>query len=62
MVLCLLPGRLLPFTEANVWEEIAKAGIKVIIQPGVGCDLTIEAADKYGLDHDLHWKVRHFRH
>ena len=43
-----------PFAD-NV-EEIAKAGIKAIIQPGgsVRDQESIEAADKYGLTIDFH--------
>lgn len=50
-----------PFAD-NV-EEIAKAGIKAIIQPGGSvCDQeSIEAADKYGLTM-VFTGVRHFRH
>ena len=50
-----------PFAD-NV-EEIAKAGIKAIIQPGgsVRDQESIEAADKYGFDYGL-TGVRHFRH
>ena len=44
-------------------EEIAKAGIKAIIQPGgsVRDQESIEAADKYGLTM-IFTGVRHFRH
>ncbi|RSK16314.1 Bifunctional purine biosynthesis protein PurH [Streptococcus oralis] len=44
-------------------EEIAKAGIKAIIQPGgsVRDQESIEAADKYGLTM-VFTGVRHFRH
>ena len=50
-----------PFAD-NV-EEIAKAGIKAIIQPGgsVRDQESIEAADKYGLTM-IFTGVRHFRH
>jgi len=50
-----------PFAD-NV-EEIAKAGIKAIIQPGgsVRDQESIEAADKYGLTM-VFTGVRHFRH
>ena len=44
-------------------EEIAKAGIKAIIQPGgsVRDQESIEAADKHGLTM-IFTGVRHFRH
>ena len=44
-------------------EEIAKAGIKAIIQPGgsVRDQESVEAADKYGLAM-VFTGVRHFRH
>ena len=50
-----------PFAD-NV-EEIAKAGIKAIIQPGgsVRDQESIEAANKYGLTM-VFTDVRHFRH
>ncbi|MFR4934024.1 MAG: bifunctional phosphoribosylaminoimidazolecarboxamide formyltransferase/IMP cyclohydrolase PurH, partial [Streptococcus sp.] len=50
-----------PFAD-NV-EEIAKAGIKAIIQPGgsVRDQESIEAADKHGLTM-IFTGVRHFRH
>ncbi len=50
-----------PFAD-NV-EEIAKAGIKAIIQPGgsVRDQESVEAADKYGLTM-VFTGVRHFRH
>ena len=50
-----------PFAD-NV-EEIAKAGIKAIIQPGgsVRDQESIEAADKYGLTM-IFTGVCHFRH
>ena len=50
-----------PFAD-NV-EEIAKAGIKAIIQPGgsVRDKESIEAADKYDLTM-VFTGVRHFRH
>ena len=50
-----------PFAD-NV-EEIAKVGIKAIIQPGgsVRDQESIEAADKYGLTM-VFTGVRHFRH
>ena len=50
-----------PFAD-NV-EEIAKAGIKAIIQPGgsVRDQESIEAADKHGLTM-VFTGVRHFRH
>ncbi len=50
-----------PFAD-NV-EEIAKSGIKAIIQPGgsVRDQESIEAADKYGLTM-VFTGVRHFRH
>ncbi|MDR0845948.1 MAG: bifunctional phosphoribosylaminoimidazolecarboxamide formyltransferase/IMP cyclohydrolase [Lactobacillales bacterium] len=50
-----------PFAD-NV-EEIAKAGIKAIIQPGgsVRDEESIEAADKYGMTM-IFTGVRHFRH
>lgn len=50
-----------PFAD-NV-EEIAKAGIRAIIQPGgsVRDQESIEAADKYGLTM-VFTGVRHFRH
>ena len=50
-----------PFAD-NV-EEIAKAGIKAIIQPGgsVRDQESIEAANKYGLTM-VFTGVRHFRH
>jgi len=50
-----------PFAD-NV-EEIAKAGIKAVIQPGgsVRDQESIEAADKYGLTM-VFTGVRHFRH
>ena len=50
-----------PFAD-NV-EEIAKAGIKAIIQPGgsVRDKESIEAADKHGLTM-IFTGVRHFRH
>jgi len=50
-----------PFVD-NV-EEIAKAGIKAIIQPGgsVRDQESIEAADKHGLTM-IFTGVRHFRH
>ena len=50
-----------PFAD-NV-EEIAKAGIKAIIQPGgsVRDQESIEAADQYGLTM-VFTGVRHFRH
>ena len=50
-----------PFAD-NV-EEIAKAGIKAIIQPGgsVRDQESIEAADKHGLTM-IFTEVRHFRH
>lgn len=50
-----------PFAD-NV-EEIAKAGIKAIIQPGgsVRDQESVEAADKYGLAM-VFTGVRHFRH
>ena len=50
-----------PFAD-NV-EEIAKAGIKAIIQPGgsVRDQESIETADKHGLTM-IFTGVRHFRH
>ena len=50
-----------PFAD-NV-EEIAKAGIKAIIQPGgsVRDQESIEAADQHGLTM-IFTGVRHFRH
>ena len=51
------------FTFADNVEEIAKAGIKAIIQPGgsVRDQESIEAADKHGLTM-IFTGVRHFRH
>ena len=61
MVRSLLHDAFFPFAD-NV-EEIAKAGIKAIIQPGgsVRDQESIEAADKYGLTM-IFTGVRHFRH
>ena len=62
-MMALIPASDAFFPFADNVEEIAKAGIKAIIQPGgsVRDQESIEAADKYGLTM-VFTGVRHFRH